>query len=143
MSSTFEAKIRLLEDTIPSGKHCKTVRGRKGKCRELTDFRRTAIQLYQHARTDAERARADTLVAEIDRRRTELGQGGNFARQLEVEKALRPQEIGLRIIDRMLRLAQRLPADHPFQRVVATVMADLRPSPASNASDGGETRRSH
>ena len=82
MSSAFDVKIRFMEDTIPSGRYCKTARGRMGKCRELTEFRRTALQLCRHADTDTHRQRADDLVAEIDRRRAELAQGGNFARQI-------------------------------------------------------------
>ena len=131
MSHIFDARIRLLEDTIPSGRNCKTARGRMGKCRELTEFRRTALPLRRRADTNADRQRVDDLIAEIDRRRTELGRGGNFARQIAEDKARRPAETRAQLIARMGRLAKRLPPNHPFRGFIETAMTKLQNSIAS------------
>ena len=134
MSRMFDARIQVLEDTIPSGRNCKTARGRLGKCRQLTEFRRTALQLRRHADTDADRQRVDDLIAEIDRRRTELGRGGNFARQIAEDRARRPAETRAQLIARIGRLAKRLPPNHPFRRFIAGAVTKLQ---ISTASAGG------
>ena len=139
MSGMFDARIRLLEDTIPSGRYCKTARGRMGKCRELTEFRRIALPLRRHADTDADHKRVDDLIAEIDRRRTKLGQGGNFARQIAEDKARRPAETRAQLIARIGRLAKRLPAGHPFRGFIDTAMTKLQnssPSTGGSEPDG-------
>ena len=133
MSHMFDARIRLLEDLIPSGQYCKTARGRMGKCRELAEFQRTALPLRRHADTDAERQRVDDLIAEIDRRRTELGRGGNFARQIAEDRARRPAETRAQLIARIGRLAKRLPPNHPFRRFIAGAVTKLQ---ISNPSTG-------
>ena len=136
MSRMFDARIQVLEDTIPSGRNCKTARGRLGKCRQLTEFRRTALQLSRHADTDADRQRVDDLIAEIDRRRTELGRGGNFARQIAEDKARRPANTRAQQIARIARLAQRLPAGHPFRGFIEAAVLKLQNSnPSTGVSE--------
>ena len=128
MGSAFDVKIRLMEEAIPSGRYCKTARGRMGKCRELTEFRRTALQLYRHADADAHRRRVDDLVAEIDRRRAELAQGGNFASQIAEDNARRPAETRAQLIARIGRLAKRLPPNNRFRGFIETAMTKLQNS---------------
>jgi len=139
MSSAFDVKIRLMEDAIPSGKNCRTAIGRLGKCRELTEFRQTALPLRRHADTDAERQRVDDLIAEIDRRRTDLGRGGNFARQIAEDKARRAPQTRAQQIARIARLAQRLPAGHPFRGFIEAAVLKLQnsnPSAGVSQPDG-------
>ena len=136
MSHMFDARIQVLEDTIPSGRNCKTARGRLGKCRQLAEFQRTALPLRRHADTDAERQRVDDLIAEIDRRRTDLGRGGNFARQIAEDKARRAPQTRAQQIARIARLAQRLPAGHRFRDFIDAAVTKLQNSnPSTGVSE--------
>ena len=72
-------------------------------CRELGEHRERAMQLYKYSGSDAERQAIDELVAELERRRTELSAGGELRRAVQQERAVRCEfGLPLRKINRAL-----------------------------------------
>jgi hypothetical protein len=78
----LRARLDNLWRLMPSPRRKRTARGRLRTCRDLGEHIRRAERLRKHARTDAERAEIQALIAECAERRAELSDGGELARRV-------------------------------------------------------------
>lgn len=89
MNSHLKTRLGFLRSTIPTARRRRTARGRLRTCRGLGEHIARARQLYGLAADDTERAWIDELVAELERRRTELADGGGLASRVRADRAAR------------------------------------------------------
>ena len=92
ISPSLRHRLKLLWEIFPSPAQRRTNRGRLRTCRELTEHRRRAEQLYDDANTKAEKEAIDELITEIVRQRDELADGGLLSKRVRADRAERPRQ---------------------------------------------------